>query len=58
MTILNYEEWKIQVGINDHKNDILHLTEQAHGIDTRTVIDEYLKNLYDIYVAEQGENNG
>jgi hypothetical protein len=58
MTILNDEEWKIQVGIKDHKHDILHLTEQEHGIDTRVVIDEYLKNLYDIYVAEQGENNG
>ena len=52
MTILNYEEWKTQIGIKDHKNDILHLTEQAHGTDAKDTIEEYLKTLYNVYVAE------
>lgn len=53
MTILSYDEWKTQVGIIENKDDILHLTEEAHGKDAREVIEEFLKQMYNNYLAQQ-----
>ena len=56
MTVLSYDEWKAQVGIVENKQDILHLTEQAHGKDAREVVEEYLQKMYNDYVSQtQGE---
>jgi hypothetical protein len=52
MALLNYEDWKNQIGLVENKNDILILTEESHGRDARDVIEDHLKQIYNDYVSQ------